>query len=115
MSIPGNDEHLTPEVMENIVNLAFDVHEAQMEMCCDEHRAQYVRELINNTAVVWCVWPDEQEENAYHGTVIKGADRTGLLETTALLVLNRSVADLARNTLGDGAPKVTHDPPEMQQ
>jgi hypothetical protein len=99
------------EVMKNIVDMAFDVNDQCAELCCEEHRSQFIRALINDAEVVWCVWPDEQDESAYHGTVIKGAGRAGLLETTAFLVANRRTADLARDTLGDGAPVVTHDMP----
>ncbi len=115
MITASENGYLDHEVMKNIVDMAFEVNDQCADMCCEEHRSQFIRALINDAEVAWCVWPDERDENAYHGTIIKGAGRTGLLETTAFLVNNRRTADLARDTLGDGAPVITHAAPGVIQ
>jgi hypothetical protein len=103
------------KVRQRIVDLAFEANEVLGEMC-HEHRAQFTRDQMRDAEVAWCVWPDEREENTFHGMRVKGDHvPSGEQDTIALLVPDRRIAELVHATLGDGAPAVTHSAPEAIQ
>jgi hypothetical protein len=99
------------EILENVIDLAFRVSE-ELDQMTEWDRAEFMCEHFRATPVIWAVWPDVQQESIFHCLIVKGPDLPGgSHETTAFLVSNQNAAEMMRDTLGDGAPAITHSMP----
>ncbi len=105
----------TQEVLERAVEMAFEINEAMGGLRSGHERGMFVRKLFDDAELVWCVWRDEDEQDLFHFEIVKGANRSGPLATTAFLVPDGAVAEKMRAGLGDGAIAPTHTMPRAMQ